>query len=133
MKVIDVEGIGPVYAAKLQGVGVRTTTSLLTAACGPEERKLLAAAAGVSEALVLEWANRADLMRIKGVGGQYSDLLESAGVDTVVELANRVPENLLGKMIEVNTTKKLVRKAPALSQVQSWVAQAKKLPRVLTY
>jgi predicted flap endonuclease-1-like 5' DNA nuclease len=133
MKVIDVEGIGPVYAAKLQGVGVRTTASLLTAACGPEERKQLAAIAGVSETLVLEWANRADLMRVKGVGGQYSDLLENAGVDTVVELSNRVPENLLAKMIEVNTTKKLVRKIPAVSQVQSWVAQAKKLPRVLTY
>ncbi|HTO99833.1 MAG TPA: DUF4332 domain-containing protein [Anaerolineales bacterium] len=133
MKVLEIEGIGPVYAAKLQAVGVRTTEALMQAGCGPEERKQLAAAAGVSDALVLEWVNRADLIRIKGVGSEYSDLLESAGVDTVVELTNRVPENLLATLLEVNSQKKLVRKTPGLKQVKSWVAQARKLPRILTY
>ena len=133
MKVIDIEGIGPAYAAKLHAVGVRTTEALLKAGCGPQERKQLAAAAGVSENLVLEWVNRADLLRVKGVGGQYSDLLENAGVDTVVELSKRVPENLLAKLLEVNNEKHFVRKVPGLKQVENWIAQAKKLPRVLTY
>ncbi len=133
MKVIDIEGIGPVYAAKLQAVGVRTTEALLKAGCGPQERKQLAATAGVSDTLVLEWVNRADLLRVKGVGGQYSDLLENAGVDTVVELSKRVPENLLAKLLEINDQKHCVRKVPGLKQVEAWIAQAKKLPRVLTY
>ncbi len=133
MKIVDIEGIGPAYAAKLNGVGIRTTDALLDKACGAQERKLLAESTGIGEALILEWVNLADLYRIKGVGSEYSDLLEEAGVDTVVELSNRVPENLLAKMVEVNKAKNLVNKMPGVKQVKSWVTQAKKLPRVVTY
>ena len=99
----------------------------------PAGRKQIAEASGVSDKLILEWVNRVDLARIKGVGSEYADLLEASGVDTVVELSKRVPENLLKKMEEVNTAKKLVRKMPVLSQVTDWVDQAKKLPRVISY
>ena len=133
MKIVDIEGIGPVYAAKLNELGIRTTDALLDKGCGPEERKQLAASAGISESLILEWVNLSDLYRIKGVGSEYSDLLEEAGVDTVVELATRVPENLLDKMAVVNKEKNLVNKMPGLNQVKKWIAQAKKLPRVVTY
>jgi predicted flap endonuclease-1-like 5' DNA nuclease len=88
---------------------------------------------GVSEKLILEWVNHADLFRIKGVGEEYADLLEEAGVDTVVELANRNAGNLVKKMAEVNARKNLVNKLPALSQVENWIAQAKKLPRAVSY
>lgn len=118
MKVIDIEGIGPVYAAKLDQVGIRTTDALLKRGCGPEERKALAEATGIGDSLILQWVNLADLYRIKGIGSQYSDLLEEAGVDTVVELAKRVPEHLLAKMVEVNNAKNLVNKLPALTQVK---------------
>jgi predicted flap endonuclease-1-like 5' DNA nuclease len=133
MKIVDIEGIGPAFAEKLNRVGLRTTDALLQAGCGPEERKQLAGATGISDSLILEWVNLADLYRIKGIGRQYSDLLEEAGVDTVVELATRVPENLLAKMVEVNKAKNLVNKMPGVSQVKKWIAQAKKLPRVVTY
>ncbi len=133
MKIVDIEGIGPAYAAKLQGVGIRTTDALLQAGCGAEERKQLVAATGIADSLILEWVNLADLYRVKGIGKQYSDLLEEAGVDTVVELATRVPDNLLAKMVEVNKAKNLVNKMPGLTQVKNWIAQAKKLPRVVTY
>ena len=133
MKIADIEGIGPGYAAKLEKAGVRSTATLLERGCGPMERKQLAEATGITEHLILEWVNRADLYRIKGIGAQYSDLLEKAGVDTVVELANRVAENLLAKVVEVNKEKNLVNKVPGLTQVKSWIVQAKKLPRVVTY
>ena len=133
MKIADIEGIGPTYAAKLGQVGVNTTEALLKKGCGPEDRKMLAETTGIGEALILEWVNLADLYRIKGVGSEYSDLLEEAGVDTVVELAARVPENLLAKLVEVNKAKNLVNKMPGLTQVTDWVKQAKKLPRVITY
>ncbi len=133
MKIVDIEGVGPAYAAKLRGIGVRTTADLVQAGCGPEERKQLAAATGIADSLILEWVNLADLYRIKGVGSEYSDLLEEAGVDTVVELATRVPENLLEKLVEVNKAKNLVNKMPGLKQLKRWIAQAKKLPRVVTY
>jgi predicted flap endonuclease-1-like 5' DNA nuclease len=83
--------------------------------------------------LILEWVNLADLMRIKGVGEEYSDLLEEAGVDTVAELANRKAENLFQKILEINKEKKLVRRPPVMKQVQKWVEQAKKLPRKVEY
>jgi predicted flap endonuclease-1-like 5' DNA nuclease len=133
MKLVDIEGIGPVYAAKLDAVGIRSTNALLNQGSTPEERKQLAGSTGIAEGLLLEWVNLADLYRIKGVGSEYSDLLEEAGVDTVVELAKRLPENLLAKMVEVNKAKNLVNKMPGLMQVKNWIAQAKKLPRVVSY
>jgi len=128
-----IEGIGPVYAGKLKAIGINNPLDLLERGAFPKGREEIAAAAGISPALVLKWVNHVDLFRIKGVGSEYADLLEVAGVDTVVELAMRVPDNLYSKMLAVNEEKKLVRQPPALSQVQDWVAQAKTLPRKINY
>lgn len=128
-----VEGIGPVNAGKLRKAGLSSTDSLLSKGGTAAGRKELAKNSGVSEKLILEWVNHVDLFRIKGVGEEYADLLEEAGVDTVVELAQRRADNLLAKMAEVNASKNLVNKMPALSQVEDWVAQAKKLPRAVSY
>jgi predicted flap endonuclease-1-like 5' DNA nuclease len=132
-KLADIEGVGPAYAAKLEAAGVSSTEALLKMGGAPKGRKEIAEKSGLSEAKILEWVNRVDLARIKGVGSEYSDLLEASGVDTVVELGNRKPENLFAKMNEVNTAKKLVRKMPTLTQVTDWVKQAKELPRAVSY
>lgn len=132
-KIIDIEGIGPVYAQKLIDVGIKTVEGLLKAGATPAGRKELEQKSGISGALILEWVNHADLYRIKGVGQEYSDLLEEAGVDTVVELSKRVPANLYKKMLETNMEKKLVRRPPSEKMVADWVEQAKKLPRVVSY
>jgi predicted flap endonuclease-1-like 5' DNA nuclease len=128
-----VEGIGEKYADKLRKAEVNTTDALLKMGSTPKGRKEIAEKSGVSDKLVLEWVNHVDLFRIKGVGQEYADLLEEAGVDTVPELAQRNIENLTKKMEEVNGKKKLVRKLPVEKQVKDWVAQAKKLPRVIKY
>lgn len=132
-KIIDVEGIGPKYAEKLTKAGVSTTGALLKAGATPKGRKELAEKAGVGDSLILEWVNHVDLYRIKGVGSEYSDLLEAAGVDTIPELAQRKASNLTEKMASVNLEKKLVRKLPVEAQVADWIEQAKKLPRVIIY
>lgn len=132
-KIIDLEGVGPVYAEKLIAAGIRSVEALLKAGSTSKGRVELAEKAGVTKDQVLEWTNFADLYRIKGVAEEYSQLLEAAGVDTVPELAQRNPENLYKKMVEVNTAKKLVRQTPGLKQVESWVAQAKELPRAIQY
>ena len=133
-RIIDIEGIGPVYKAALkEKAGITTTEAFLEAAKTPKAREALAAKTGIGPKLILEWANLSDLFRIKGVGSEYSDLLEEAGVDTVVELANRNPESLFKMMSDTNNQKALVRRLPTVNQVKDWVAQAKKLPRVLTY
>ncbi|ABS68540.1 DUF4332 domain-containing protein [Xanthobacter versatilis] len=131
--IIDIEGIGAVFAEKLKGAGITTTDALLEKAKSPKGRKELASASGIDESRILKWANMADLMRIKGVGEEYSELLEAAGVDTVKELKTRVPANLTKAMADVNAHKKLVRALPTESMVAKWVAQAKDLPAVLTY
>jgi predicted flap endonuclease-1-like 5' DNA nuclease len=130
---LKIEGIGPVYAAKLKGVEVATIEALLRSACTVQGRKSLAEKSGIREELLLEWANRADLFRIRGIGEEYSDLLEAAGVDTVPELSQRNPDNLYEKMAEVNREKKLVRQLPTKEMVHAWVEQAKVLPRVINY
>ena len=130
--IIDIEGIGPVYKKKLKAVGVATTEKLLEVGGTPKGRKDLAEKAGIDETLILEWVNLADLFRIKGVGSEYSDLLEEAGVDTVVELSKRVPKHLFDKLVEINAAKRLVRKLPVEKQVADWVDQAKKLPRLVS-
>ena len=124
-RIINVEGIGKVYAEKLKAVGIMTTEELLEQCNTKKERVDMAEKTGISEKLILEWVNLADLFRIKGVGEQYSDLLEEAGVDTVAELAQRRPENLYAKMVEVNNMKNLVNRVPPLSFVEDWVKQAK--------
>ena len=132
-KIVDVEGIGPVYAAKLQEAGIAKTEALLEQGAMPKGRKELAEKTGIAESKILEWVNHVDLYRIKGVASEYSDLLEEAGVDTVVELARRVAQNLYQKMLEANVQKKLVRRPPTEAQVADWIEQAKKLPRVVSY
>lgn len=128
-----IEGIGPVYAAKLNEIGIANPLDLLEKGTFPKGREEIAEAAGISPTLVLKWVNHVDLFRIKGVGSEYADLLEMAGVDTVVELATRNPANLFAKLTSVNEEKKLVRKLPVLDQVQDWIEQAKSLPRMINY
>ena len=130
---IAVEGIGPVYAQQLKEAGIRSTDALLAAGATPEGRKDIAAKTGIGDALILGWVNHVDLFRIKGVGEEYSDLLEAAGVDTVVELAQRVAANLYAKLVEVNQAEKRVRHLPTQAQVKDWIKQAKKLPRKISY
>ena len=132
-KLVDIEGVGEVFAGKMKAAGVATIETLLKKGASPKGRKELAEKSGISEAKILEWVNHADLFRVKGVGSEYSDLLEAAGVDTVPELAQRKAENLFQKMTDVNQSKKLVRRLPVLSQVTDWIEQAKHLPRIIQY
>lgn len=132
-KIETIEGVGPSYAKKLAAAGVTTTGKLLDRGASPKGRKELAAASGVSDALILKWTNMADLLRVKGVGEEYSELLEAAGVDTVKELKTRRADNLAAKMAEVNLKKKLVRQVPSESMVGRWIAHAKTLPAKMTY
>jgi predicted flap endonuclease-1-like 5' DNA nuclease len=131
--VIHIEGIGEVYAGKLTEAGVASTDALLEAGATPKGREALCEKTGIGHALILKWVNRADLFRVEGVGEQYSDLLAAAGVETVLELAQRVPEHLHQKMVEVNEAKKLVRHVPSLEHVAGWVEHAGKLSRVVSY
>ena len=132
-KIIDVEGIGEVYGLKLKEVGINTVEQLLEKGCKPAGRKALEEETGISGKLILTWCNHADLMRIKGVGPQFSELLEAAGVDTVKELKHRVPENLQPKLEEINEQKNLVNRVPSLSEVQRMIEQAKELPAKMEY
>jgi predicted flap endonuclease-1-like 5' DNA nuclease len=128
-----VEGIGPAYAAKLNAAGINTVLDLLQRGATRKGRLDLAEATGIAGKLILKWVNHADLYRIKGVGSEYADLLEAAGVDTVVELAHRNPANLLNTVLETNKVRSLVRKEPVASQLEDWVTQAKELPRIIQY
>lgn len=132
-KLIDIEGVGAAYAEKLAAAGLVTTAQYLEKCATPAGRKALAEETGISDKLILKWANHADLFRVKGVGPQFAELLEAAGVDTVKELAHRKAENLAEKMAEVNAEKKLVRRVPVVVEVQKMVDFAKELPGVLTY
>ncbi len=132
-RIVEVEGIGKAYATKLAGIGISTQEQLLEQCTTPATRKKVIADSGISQTLILKWANRADLARVKGIGAQYADLLECAGVDTVPELGQRNAENLHAKMAEVNEAKNLVRKLPSASQVAGWVTAAKALPRKINY
>jgi predicted flap endonuclease-1-like 5' DNA nuclease len=133
LNINKIEGIGPEYAKKLIESGIKTTGDLLESGHTKSGRVKLAEVTGISQKLILEWVNLADLFRISGIGEEYSDLLEEAGVDTVIELARRNPENLLAKLTEVNDEKKLVRRIPNLAKVEDWIKQAKELPRKVEY
>lgn len=132
-KLSEIEGIGDVFEGKLKAVGVTSIENLLETCATSKRRADLADKTGIAEKLILKWANRADLARVKGIGSEYADLLEFSGVDTVPELAQRNPVNLVAKMTAVNEERKLVRKLPTEHQVETWIAEAKELPRMLEY
>lgn len=132
-KIIEIEGIGEVYADKLNAAGVKTTEELLEKAATKKGREKLAEETGISEKLILKWANHADLFRIKGIAGQFAELLEAAGVDTVKELRHRVPANLHAKLVEVNEERNLCNRVPAESEIEKMVEQAKELEPKMTY
>ena len=133
MNVKKIEGIGPGKAAKFAKVGIRTTERLLKEGATKRGRQELAARTGISEDLILEWVNLADLLRVKGIGEEYSDLLEEAGMDSVKELRNRRADHLHEALLKVNAAKRLVRRPPATSMVEDWIRQAKKLPPAVTH
>jgi predicted flap endonuclease-1-like 5' DNA nuclease len=132
-KIEDVEGIGPATGEKLRAAGVKDTDSLLAGAKTATQRKQLAEAAGLSPEQILKFANMADLYRVSGIGSEFAQLLEAAGIDTVPELARRAPANLAQKLAEINEAKKLTRRVPTEAEVGKWVEQAKTLPRALEY
>lgn len=131
--ITKIEGIGPTYGAKLNDVGIKTTGSLLKRCAERKGRQDVASETGLDEKLILKWTNMADLMRIKGVGEEYSELLEAAGVDTVKELATRNPVNLAEAIVKANGERKLVRQVPGQSAVASWVKQAKSMKPAISY
>jgi predicted flap endonuclease-1-like 5' DNA nuclease len=129
----DVEGIGPVFAGKLREAGVRTTDDLLAKAAKPSGRISLGASTGISPDALLEWVNHADLMRIQGVGSEYSDMLEAAGVDSAAELAQRNAKNLAETFQELDMARNTVVRIPSEAVVAGWIEQAKTLPKVVEH
>jgi predicted flap endonuclease-1-like 5' DNA nuclease len=133
MNVKDIEGVGPAQGAKLEAAGVRTTDELLERGATRTGREELAAATGISPKSILEWVNIVDLYRIKGVGSEFSDLLEAAAVDTIAELAQRNAKNLAETFAELDMARNTVRRIPSETEVQGWIDQAKALPRIVEY
>lgn len=132
-KIAEIEGIGNAYAEKLEAVDVKTTDDLLRRAATKKGREQLAEEAGISEKLILKWANHADLFRIKGIAGQFAELLEAAGVDTVKEFRHRVAANLQPKLVEVNNEKNLCNRVPSVSELERMIAQAKEMEPAINY
>ncbi len=132
-KVVDIEGIGVTYAAKLNTQGIMTTSDLLKVAGSKKGREAVAAATGIPESLILTWVNHADLMRIKGVASQFAELLEAAGVDSVKSFARRKAENLHPKLVEVNEQFNLSGRVPSADSLQDMIEQAKALPPAVSH
>ncbi len=132
-KIDQIEGIGEAFAKKLEAVGVMTTADLL-AQCGTKAgRTKIADMTGISEKLILKWTNHADLFRIKGVAGQFAELLEAAGVDTVKEFRHRVAANLQPKLEATNEEKKLCKRVPSVAKLEKMIEQAKVLEPMVSY
>lgn len=132
-KIEEIEGIGPTYGQKLRAAGIASVDALLVACRDKKGRKATSEKTGIDEDRLLKWANHADLMRINGIGPEFSELLEAAGVDTCKELKMRKAENLAAKMKEVNAARKLTRQTPSTSQVTRWIEEASTLQPVITH
>ena len=132
-KIDEIEGIGPAYAAKLKDAGIDTTDDFLQLCCDAKGREATAKSTGISEKLILSWANMADLMRVNGVGRQYAEVLHAAGVDTIKELRTRNAENLAAAMKQVNDVKNLANACPSAAVVQDWIDKAKAMDPLITH
>jgi predicted flap endonuclease-1-like 5' DNA nuclease len=132
-KISEIEGIGPAYSSKLEKTGISTVDALLKKGCTKAGRKSIATESGIDEGKILDFVNMADLVRIKGIGSQFAELLKVSGVDTVKELRNRNAENLHSKLCEVHAEKKVTRVVPGEGQIEGFIEQAKNLPPMVTY
>ena len=132
-KIDEIEGIGPTYREKLSAAKIKTTDDLLDQCGTPTGRKQVAELTGCGDKQLLEWANMADLMRIKGVGPEYAELLEASGVDTVKELKHRRPRSLATTMAELNQDKKLTRQVPSQAVVAGWIEQSQSLDPCISH
>lgn len=132
-KIDQIEGIGPAFAEKLSAAGIKTTEALLEKCAAKKGRAQIAEATGISEKLILKWTNHADLFRVNGIAGQFAELLEAAGVDTVKEFRHRVPANLQPKLVEINEAKNLCNRVPSVAELEKMIAQAKELEPLITY
>ena len=132
-KIDQIEGIGPAYAEKLIAVGIKTTDDLLEKCVAKKGRVAVAEQTGISEKLILKWTNHSDLFRINGIAGQFAELLEAAGVDTVKEFRHRVPANLQPKLVQVNEAKNLCNRVPSVAEIEKMIAQAKDLEPKISY
>lgn len=129
----EIEGIGPSFGKKLIDAGVKSTDALLKTAASKRGRVQLAAASGIDESRILTWVNQADLMRVKGIGKQFSELLHAAGVDTIKELRTRNSANLAATCAEVNAEKKLTRVVPSETQIAGFIERAKEMEPMVTH
>jgi predicted RecB family nuclease len=129
----DLDGITQEQIKLLRSVGIRTTEKLLEAAHSMRSRKRLSVDTGISEKLLLRWANMADRMRIKGIGEDHARLLEAVGVVTVRELKYRNPAHIAKAMRAYNDKRKLVRLLPNENAIKRWIAAAGKLDQKITY
>lgn len=133
-KIEQIEGIGAAYAAKLAAAGIKTTDDLLAKCAAKKGRVQIAEATGISPKLILKWTNHADLFRVNGIAGQFAELLEAAGVDTIKEFRHRVPANLQPKLVAVNNEKNLCNRVPSVAEIEKMIAQAKQMePTKITY
>ncbi len=132
-KVIDIEGIGPTYAGKLNDLGLFSTTDLLEKGATKKGRVDIAEKTGIPESLILTWVNHADLFRVKGIASQFSELLEAAGVDSVKEFATRNVENLHAKLVETNEQYGLSGKVPSVESLKEMIGHAKKLQAKISH
>ena len=132
-KIEQIEGIGAAYAEKLNAASIKTTEDLLEKCAARKGRLAIAEETGISAKLILKWTNHADLFRINGIAGQFAELLEAAGVDTVKEFRHRVPANLQPKLEAVNAEKNLCNRVPSVTELEKMIAQAKELQPLITY
>jgi predicted flap endonuclease-1-like 5' DNA nuclease len=133
LTLLSFEGISVAQVNRLAKAGIRSLQALFKRGATSKGRREIANQSGIDERAILDWVSRADMLRVRGIGHTYAELLEQAGVDTPVELAHRAPQNLYQRLIQVNREKNLLRRTPSLKQVEDWVHTARNLPRVVEY
>ncbi|MDX1469263.1 MAG: DUF4332 domain-containing protein [Acidimicrobiia bacterium] len=123
-RVDQVAGIDHRQATKLRKLGIRTGKGLIEKAATRRGRTELSKATGISPKDLQLWVHHADLLRVKGVGPEYAELLVSAGVDTLRDLRRRNPTALVAKIIGMNGAERVVNRLPTESMVETWIDSA---------
>ena len=131
--IAGLESLGFVVSDKLGSAGIFTCPELLERGKTPAGRKKLAEQCDLSTKEILTLVNYADLCRVNGIDITIAKLLEASGVDTVPELAQRNPDNLHKKMLEINKKENILRPEPPAEKVSNWISEAKTLPGVIVY
>ena len=132
-KLAEFRGVNRADVAKLAAQGIVTVEEMLAAGKTLQERQQLVEQTGIASETILELVKLSDLARLGAVRAVRARLYYEAGLDTPDKFVGWDPEALRQKLIDFVAKTGFDGIAPLPKELRHAIADAEKLPKIVTY